>query len=58
MEKIQFMLDRKLLRAALRRHLRALEIGPLERKEREGYLRYPDSVDDLQGWQKASSWSA
>ena len=45
-----------LVREALRLYLRELEIQDLERREREGYQRYPDNEDDLQGWEKVTAW--
>lgn len=45
-----------LVRDALRHYLKDLQIQELERQDREGYQRYPDSVDDLQGWEQVSAW--
>jgi metal-responsive CopG/Arc/MetJ family transcriptional regulator len=45
-----------LVRDALRSHLRDLEIQELERRDREGYQRYPDTEDDLQGWAQVTAW--
>ena len=46
-----------LMRNALREYLRKLYYQELERLEREGYERFPDSEDeDLQGWEEVAVW--
>lgn len=45
-----------LFREALRAHLKALEIRDRERRDREGYLRYPDSQDEPAVWDKVADW--
>ncbi len=46
-----------LMRNALREHLKKLHYQELERLEREGYERFPDSEDeDLQGWEEVAVW--
>ena len=46
-----------LLRNALREHLKKLHYQELERLDREGYERFPDSEDeDLQGWEEVAVW--
>ena len=46
-----------LMRNALRECLRKLYYQELERLEREGYERFPDSEDeDLQGWEEVAVW--
>jgi metal-responsive CopG/Arc/MetJ family transcriptional regulator len=45
-----------LVRDALHHYLRDLQIQELERRDREGYQRYPDTEDDLQGWEQVTSW--
>lgn len=46
-----------LVRNALREHLKKLHYQELERLEREGYERFPDSEDeDLQGWEEVAVW--
>lgn len=45
-----------LVREALRQYLRDVQIQELERRDREGYQRYPDTEDDLQGWEQVTSW--
>lgn len=45
-----------LFREALRAHLRSLEIRDRERRDREGYARYPDSLDEPAVWDKVAEW--
>lgn len=45
-----------LVRDALRYYLKDTRIQELERLEREGYQRYPDTEDDLQGWEEVAAW--
>ncbi|MEX2302953.1 MAG: ribbon-helix-helix domain-containing protein [Bryobacterales bacterium] len=45
-----------LVRDALRHYLREVQIQDLGRRDREGYQRFPDSGDDLQGWQRLTAW--
>lgn len=45
-----------LLRIALAEFLRRREICKLERQDREGYARIPDSVDDLGVWDGVAAW--
>jgi metal-responsive CopG/Arc/MetJ family transcriptional regulator len=45
-----------LVRDALRQYLRDVQIQELERLDREGYQRHPDSEDDLQGWEQVTAW--
>jgi metal-responsive CopG/Arc/MetJ family transcriptional regulator len=45
-----------LVRDALRHYLRDVRIQEQERRDREGYQRYPDSKDDLQGWEQVAAW--
>lgn len=45
-----------LFREALRGYLKQMHRRELERREREGYLRYPDTEDDLVGWEKVAAW--
>ena len=48
-----------LMRNALREYLKKLYCQELERLDREGYERFPDSEDeDLQGWEKVAVWPA
>ena len=43
-----------LIREALREHLRRLRSRELERRDREGYERHPDT--EFAGWEKAAAW--
>jgi len=45
-----------LFRDALRAHLKRLELLEKEKKDREGYLLYPDSLDEPASWDKAADW--
>jgi metal-responsive CopG/Arc/MetJ family transcriptional regulator len=45
-----------LVRDALRLYLKETRIQELERLDREGYQRTPDTEDDLQGWERVAVW--
>lgn len=45
-----------LVRQALREHLRRLEIRAMEEREREGYLKFPDTLDDTAAWEGVEAW--
>lgn len=45
-----------LVRDALRYYLKDARIQELERLDREGYQRFPDTEADLQGWEEAAAW--
>jgi metal-responsive CopG/Arc/MetJ family transcriptional regulator len=45
-----------LFREALRAHLKRLDTHEGERRDREGYLRYPDSLDDPAVWDRVADW--
>lgn len=45
-----------LLRDALREHLKRLELFEKERRDREGYILYPDSLDESAAWAKVADW--
>lgn len=45
-----------LFRDALRAHLQWLDVRDRERRDREGYRRYPDSLDDPSAWDKVAEW--
>ena len=45
-----------LIREALRRHLRRMEILALEQREREGYLRVPQDRVESQMWESEAVW--
>ena len=46
-----------LVREALREHLRRMEIRTLEERDREGYLRQPQS-DEEHLWETVAAWPA
>ncbi len=45
-----------LIREALRSHLGRLEQIERERLDREGYVRYPDSLDRPDAWERVADW--
>lgn len=45
-----------LVRDALRQHLRTLEIHAKEEREREGYLKYPQTEDEVGVWDAVQVW--
>ena len=45
-----------LFRDALRAHLKQLDLLEKEKREREAYVRYPDSLDDPSAWDKVADW--
>ena len=45
-----------LLRDALREHLKRLDLFEKERRDREGYIRYPDSLDESAAWAEVADW--
>lgn len=45
-----------LFREALKAHLQRLELLEREKKDREGFVRYPDSTDDPAVWDKVADW--
>jgi len=45
-----------LFREALRAHLKRLETLEKEKRDREGYVRYPDSLDEPESWDKVADW--
>jgi len=45
-----------LFREALRAHLRRLDVLEREKRDREGYVRYPDSRDEPAIWDKVADW--
>ncbi|HJW15154.1 MAG TPA: ribbon-helix-helix protein, CopG family [Thermoanaerobaculia bacterium] len=45
-----------LFREALRAHLKRLETLEKEKRDREGYVRYPDSLDEPENWDKVADW--
>jgi metal-responsive CopG/Arc/MetJ family transcriptional regulator len=47
-----------LVREALREHLRRLEVRALEERDREGYLKLPQSLDEVRLWEAQAVWPA
>ena len=45
-----------LIREALRDYIKRLQIRELERLDREGYERRPDTESDLTGWERVAVW--
>lgn len=45
-----------LIREALRRYLKQLQIEALVRRDRAGYERYPDTEPDLTVWEGVAAW--
>ena len=45
-----------LFREALRAHLSRLDQHEREERDREGYARYPDSLDEPAAWDKVADW--
>jgi len=45
-----------LFRDALRAHLRKLDQREKEKRDREGYVRYPDSLDQPGIWEQVADW--
>jgi metal-responsive CopG/Arc/MetJ family transcriptional regulator len=45
-----------LIRDALRQHLRSLEVRELEQRDREGYTKGPQRVDENAAWETEASW--
>jgi len=47
-----------LVREALREHLRRLEVRASEERDREGYLRHPQTRDESHLWEAEAAWPA
>jgi metal-responsive CopG/Arc/MetJ family transcriptional regulator len=45
-----------LFREALRAHLKRMDLRQREMRDREGYLRYPGSLDGPTAWDKVADW--
>ena len=45
-----------LFREALRAHLERLKLQEREGRDRDGYVRYPDSLDEPAAWDKVADW--
>lgn len=44
------------VREALRDHLRRLEVRAREQRDREGYARQPQTVDESRVWEISAAW--
>jgi hypothetical protein len=47
-----------LFRQALRAHLKQLDLQQKEDRDRDGYVQYPDSLDEPAAWYKVADWPA
>ncbi|HEX8713871.1 MAG TPA: ribbon-helix-helix protein, CopG family [Terracidiphilus sp.] len=45
-----------LVREALREHLRRLELRASEERDRQGYERKPQGVDESRNWEEVATW--
>jgi metal-responsive CopG/Arc/MetJ family transcriptional regulator len=45
-----------LVRDALRQHLRSMEIRAKEQREREGYLKHPQTEEEFGPWEVVLAW--
>jgi metal-responsive CopG/Arc/MetJ family transcriptional regulator len=45
-----------LMREALRAHLERLLQADREQRDRDGYVRYPDSGDEAERWARVADW--
>jgi len=45
-----------LMRAALRQHLKQLQVVDKETRDREGYRRLPQHTDDQPAWDGVAAW--
>jgi metal-responsive CopG/Arc/MetJ family transcriptional regulator len=45
-----------LFREALRAHLKRLDLLEKEKRDREGYARYPESLDEGGVWDRVADW--
>ncbi len=45
-----------LVRQALREYLQKLHLREQERRDREGYERYPDTPGELDAWERVAVW--
>ncbi len=45
-----------LFREALRAHLKRIDLRERETQDREGFIRYPDSLDRPAVWDKVADW--
>jgi metal-responsive CopG/Arc/MetJ family transcriptional regulator len=47
-----------LVRDALREHLRRLEMRAMEERDREGYTRQPQVLEECLKWEAEAAWPA
>lgn len=47
-----------LMRDALREHLRGLELRAQEERDRAGYSKRPQTVEERLGWETEAAWPA
>jgi metal-responsive CopG/Arc/MetJ family transcriptional regulator len=47
-----------LMRDALREHLHGLELRAREERDRAGYSKQPESVEDRRRWEAEAAWPA
>jgi metal-responsive CopG/Arc/MetJ family transcriptional regulator len=45
-----------LMRDALREHLQRLDLRAKEEREREGYMRKPQILDEVRFWEAKAAW--
>ena len=45
-----------LFRDAMRAYLASLAVSDREKRDREGYARYPDSLDEPAVWDRVADW--
>jgi metal-responsive CopG/Arc/MetJ family transcriptional regulator len=45
-----------LMRDALREHLRTLEVRSKEERDRAGYLRQPQALEEARLWESEAAW--
>jgi metal-responsive CopG/Arc/MetJ family transcriptional regulator len=45
-----------LIRDALREYLKRLEIRSLEERDRQGYTKHPQRIEDSLTWESEASW--
>ncbi len=45
-----------LFREALRAYIASLDLKDREARDRQGYLKYPDSLDEPGTWDKVADW--
>ena len=44
------------VRDALRDHLRKLQIREMEERDRQGYLKHPEDVEESRFWEAEAAW--